>query len=136
MMNTSPFNPGRVDMAVVKEFTTTLFAGWDWAKRGGTIALRGIGEKGTDKDGRFREPKFIDPRSVFGFSQIETHLKRWGDNGVAAFILPGIVADAAAEDGHATDERIRAFTAIALDIDSGNVAEKLDCPPSAPMAQI
>ena len=125
MMNTSPFNPGRVNMAVVKDFTTTLFAGWDW-RQGGVIALRGIGEKGTDKDGRFREPKFIDPRNVFGFSQIETHLTRWGDNGIAAFILPGIVKADAADDGHATDDRIHAFTAIALDIDSGNVAEKLE----------
>ena len=125
-MMTSPFAAGRVNMDTVRTFTTTLFAGWDWAREGGCIALRGIGEKGTDKDGKFREPKFIDPRTPFAWSQIETHLTRWGDNGVAAFILPAIAADAAAKDGHATDDRIQAFTALALDIDSGNVADKLE----------
>jgi hypothetical protein len=124
-MMTSPFTPGRVDLDVVKLFCRELFTGYDW-RQGGVMALRGIGEKGTDKDGKFRESKFIDPRNVFNFSQVDTHLTRWGENGIAAFMLPGIVADKAADDGHAGEDRIKAFTAICLDIDSGNVGEKLD----------
>jgi len=122
------FNPAlfasKADMETVRAFMGTLFRGWDW-KRGGVIALRGIGEAGTPQEGKFRENKFIDPRNVFGFSQIETHLNRWGENGIASFVLPGIVDDKAVDTGDVREDKVRAFCALMLDIDSGNVDEKM-----------
>lgn len=116
----------KAHMPTVQSFLSTIFRGWDWRSKGGCIGLRGIGEAGTAQDGKFRDNKFIDPRNAFGFSQIETHLNRWAENSIASFVLPGILHEKAAEIGHATEDMVRAFCAIMLDIDSGNVAEKLD----------
>ena len=116
----------KADLGALRAHLTMLFEGWDWRAQGGCIALRGIGEAGTHQEGKFKENKFIDPKHPFAWSQIEGHLNRWGDNKIASFVLPAIVSDKAAETGHATEDMVLAFNSIVLDIDSGNVAEKME----------
>lgn len=120
------FRPtGNANLATITAYIDRLFRCWDWSQ-GGLIALRGIGEKGTPKEGVFRENKLISPASPFYLSQIETHASRWGQNSIASFLLPGIVSSRAGIDGDVKEDKIEAFTALCVDIDSGNVEEKLD----------
>jgi len=120
------FRPtGGANIATITAYIDRLFRCWDWSQ-GGLIALRGIGEKGTPKEGVFRENKLISPASPFYLSQIETHASRWGQNSIASFLLPGIVSSRSVIDGDVKEDKIEAFTALCVDIDSGNVEEKLD----------
>ncbi|CAB4120985.1 AAA domain containing protein [uncultured Caudovirales phage] len=112
------------DISTVKLYLETLFRHVDWAE-GGVISLLGIGEKGTAKEGVFRERKFVDPRSAFCLSQIQGHIERWAAHGIAAFIVPAVVASEAEAEGDVRLERVSALTAIVLDIDSGDIGAKL-----------
>lgn len=90
------------------------------------IALRGLGEKGTDKEGDFRDIQIIPPiQSSFDVDRIFGHVQRWSQHGRASFIVPACVAPAALSDKHATEERILLLTTIVVDIDTGNTDEKL-----------
>ena len=124
-MTSAPFNPVLpINHAAIKSYLDCLFHAVDWAD-GGIISLLGVGEKGTDKEGKFRERKFVDPRSPFMISMIEGHLQRWAKHGIAAFIVPAVVHPEAEAANDVTLERIAALTAIVVDIDSGNTEAKL-----------
>ncbi|API60558.1 hypothetical protein BSL82_15745 [Tardibacter chloracetimidivorans] len=114
---------GLVSEAQIRAYIDDLFRHVDWSE-GGVISLLGIGEKGTDKEGKFRERKFVDPRSAFCVSAIKGHVDRWAAHGVAAFIVPAVVRDEAEAAGDVTLERIQALTAIVVDIDSGDTGAK------------
>jgi len=116
---------GTTDLATLKAYLDTLFAGVEWSG-GQTISLLGIGEKGTPKEGVFRERKFIDPSSPFMLAQAEGHLNRWGQNGIASFIVPAVLAGSAMAEGDVKLDKVMALTSIVVDIDSGDTLEKLD----------
>ena len=60
-------------------------------KAKGFVCLRGIGEKGTEREGIFREDIFLEP-SALGWDNfvgsVFNHAFRWGSHNVATFIVP------------------------------------------------
>lgn len=88
--------------------------------KAGFICVRGIGEKGTDGEGEFRDDKFID-LSEFPdpAAEVERHVRRWSDHSRASFIVPAILS---AEKG--TSENVAEFRSVLVDLDSGDIADK------------
>jgi len=88
----------------------------------GFINLRGIGEKGTDGEGTFREDRFID---VTGkdidtiCDEIKRNIDRWNEHGRASFIVPAILSEQKGKS-----ENVHSFGSIVVDLDSGNIDEK------------
>lgn len=91
----------------------------------GAILIRGVGEKNTPQEGVHREPAAIDPRKVDVAQALTQHALRWAQYGVATFILPAVMAWDTAEDKKGTEDRVRLFTTLVVDLDAGAVAEKL-----------
>jgi len=106
--------------AQVEEFINMLFRHVDW-EDGQQISLLGIGEKGTDREGIFRERQIIPPKFI---GVAHRHLKRWAEWHNAGFIVPAVLHAAAEEKGDVTLDKLAALTAIILDIDSGDITAK------------
>jgi hypothetical protein len=89
----------------------------------GHVCLRGIGEKGTAREGVFREDIFLEPQ-LLGFdkfvSSVIFHATRWGQHDVATFIVPCTLKDA-----RGTAENCDVFRTICADFDTGNTEAKL-----------
>ena len=111
-----------VDMDQVTAYLNLLFGNVNWAETP-FISLLGIGEKGTGGEGKFRERKWVDMRWPFAGSQIREHLTRWAQWEAAAFIVPAAFR---AESKDVKEDKIEALTAVLVDIDSGDVPEKLE----------
>ena len=91
----------------------------------GFVNLRGIGEKGTPQEGKFREDIFIDLAAIGGkpealVAEVSRHVTRWNENGIGSFIVPAILS---APKGEA--KNVQAFGSIVVDIDSGDIPEKM-----------
>lgn len=108
------------DPAQAEEFVNLIFRNVEW-QPGQVISILGIGEKGTEREGVFRDRQIIPPGFI---GVIHGHLKRWAEWHGAAFIVPAVLHAAAAEKGDVTLDKVAALTAIVLDIDSGDVTEK------------
>jgi hypothetical protein len=91
------------------------------------IALRGLGEKGTTGEGGFNDVKIMPPLRGSGMEVdlIFGHVQRWSLHHRASFIVPAAVAASALSDGKATEDRIKQFTALVVDIDNGDTDAKL-----------
>lgn len=113
-------NGALYDPAQAEEYIAMLFRHVDW-QPGQGISLLGIGEKGTDREGVFKDRQFVAPGSLF---VVHSHLKRWAQWHAAGFIVPAVLTAAAQEKGDVTLDKIAALTAIVLDIDSGDVNAK------------
>lgn len=112
-------NGAMVDTASIARFMGALFGNVDW--NGEVVSLLGIGEKDTDREGSFRERKFVTAGAV---AEVAKHAKRWAEHHAAAFLVPCVVSPSAVIAGDVTLERIVAMTAIILDLDSGDVPAK------------
>jgi KaiC/GvpD/RAD55 family RecA-like ATPase len=91
----------------------------------GYVNLRGIGEKGTPQEGKFREDIFIDLAAIGGspealVAEVSRHVARWNENGIGSFIVPAILS---APKGEA--KNVQAFGSVVVDIDSGDIPEKM-----------
>lgn len=89
----------------------------------GFICLRGIGEKGTDREGVFREDIFIQPEQLTWkkfVGEVAHHAARWGQHDVATFIVPCTLK---AERG--TSENCDVFRTVCADFDTGDTDAKL-----------
>ena len=87
---------------------------------GDEIRLRGLGEKGTDREGEFREVIPIYPlttRDPPGVVQI--HASRWNAHHIGAFLVPAVM------HGGDKEENVRLFTTLVVDLDTGDTFEKL-----------
>jgi len=113
-------NSALYDSAQVETYLKLLFRNVDW-NDGEVISLLGIGEKGTPREGEFRERKIVAPAFIGAAHQ---HLRRWAEWHVAGFIVPAVLSGAAARDEKATVDKVVALTAIILDIDSGDTEAK------------
>lgn len=87
----------------------------------GFICVRGIGEKGTDGEGTFREDKFIDlsDKSIIPEHEVIRNVERWSQYGRASFIVPAILSN-----DRGTSENVREFRSVVVDLDSGNIDAK------------
>lgn len=108
------------DAAQAERWFAMLFKHVDW-QPGEVISLLGIGEKGTPREGVFRERQIIAPGFI---GAAHAHLKRWAQWHVAGFAVPAVLHASAAQKGEAKLEEVAALTAIILDLDSGDVTEK------------
>lgn len=112
-------NGALVDTASIARFLGALFGNVDW--NGETVSLLGIGEKGTDREGSFRERKFVTAGNA---EEVARHARRWAEWHAATFLVPCVVHPSAVIANDVTLERIAAMTAIILDLDSGDVPAK------------
>lgn len=85
----------------------------------GYINLRGIGEKGTENEGTFREDKFISLSDGDPYTEVMRHVARWSEFGIASFIVPAIL-----DQPQGKSENVRSFCNLVVDLDSGNIDEK------------
>ena len=88
----------------------------------GYVCLRGIGEKGTSREGVFREDIFIEP--ALGWerfvSAVIFHTTRWGQYDVATFIVPCTL-----KEERGTAENCDVFRTVCADFDTGDTEAKL-----------
>jgi hypothetical protein len=90
----------------------TPFSAGEW------VCLRGIGEKGTEREGVFAENILIQPALDCPnnlASVVYQHVLRWSTHGIGAFIVPGVLSEPEATSAH-----VIRFDTICCDIDSGN----------------
>lgn len=122
--STSPYpilpNGDLYDQAQVERYFAMLFGTVDW-QPGQCTSILGIGEKGTPREGLFRERQLLAPAFM---GAVHGHLKRWAQWHAAGFIVPAVLKPSAAHKGEAKLDDVAALTAIILDIDSGDVTEK------------
>jgi hypothetical protein len=89
----------------------------------GFVCLRGIGEKGTSREGVFREDIFLEPERM-GWerfvSAVIFHATRWGQHDVATFIVPCTL-----KDDRGTAENCDVFRTLCADFDTGDTDAKL-----------
>jgi len=87
----------------------------------GWVCVRGIGEKGTQNEGRFSDDKHIDLSLGFDnlFSEVTRHVRRWTEHGHASFIVPGVL-----KEPKGSSENIASFHSIVVDLDAGDILAK------------
>lgn len=109
-----------VDPGQISDYIGSLFRHVDWGKR--VISLLGIGEKGTDKEGVFRERKFIN----FGTADAALgHATRWAAHNSATFIVPCVIEANAVIVGDVKLAQIAEMVGLIADFDDGDVDAKV-----------
>lgn len=84
------------------------------------VAFRGLGEKGTAQEGVFRDTHWA-PADPLPAKEAQQHVWRWAQYHVASYIIPALVAN----HGQGSKD-VLGFTAIVMDLDSGDAMAKLD----------
>lgn len=88
------------------------------------VCLRGIGEKGTAREGVFTEDIFLEPARL-GWekfvSAVIFHATRWGQHDVATFIVPCTLKEARGKA-----ENCKTFRTVCADFDTGDTDAKLE----------
>jgi len=90
----------------------TPFSEGEW------VCIRGIGEKGTEKEGVFAENIMIQPAidCPDKLDQIiYQHVLRWSAHGIGSFIVPAVFSQPEAKSNN-----VLRFDTVCVDIDSGN----------------
>lgn len=108
-----------LDHAAIEQHLELLFG----KQATGYVCLRGIGEKGTAREGVFREDLFLEPARL-GWerfvSAVVFHATRWGQHDVATFIVPCTL-----KDSRGTAENCDRFLTVCADFDTGDTDAKL-----------
>jgi putative DNA primase/helicase len=108
-----------VDHDAIERHLRLLFG----TEASGYVCLRGIGEKGTAREGVFREDIFLEP-GVLGWdkfvSAVIFHATRWGQHDVATFVVPCTL-----KDDRGTAENCDVFRTVCADFDTGDTQAKL-----------
>jgi hypothetical protein len=112
-----------IDRNTIARFLGALFGPVDW-EAGQSIALRGLGEKGTLAEGLFREQQWADwSPPDGGAGAIATHAERWrGVNG-GAFLIPGVMRPESLENRRQTEADVAWLTSVVVDLDNPDTAE-------------
>lgn len=109
-----------VDVKYVEEHLSLLFD----KDCDGIVCLRGIGEKGTAREGVFREDIFLEPARL-GWKDfvaaVVGHATRWGKHDVATFVVPCTLKEA-----RGTAENCKTFRTLCADFDTGDTNLKLE----------
>lgn len=116
-------NAQLVDESNVQEFMETLFSRVLW-KPTHFINLRGIGEKGTEKEGKFHHDEWLQPGMEefpddHMVEQTIHHVKRWAQHHIAAFVVPAVMKAA-----RGTSENVELMTCVVVDLDTGDTNAK------------
>ena len=108
----------------IEAYFGSIFKHVDWSE-GGILSILGIGEKGTPQEGVFRERKFLSPLAG-DISLTAGHARRWAEHEIATFIVPAVIHPGAQLAGDVKLEQVKAFTAIMVDLDTGDTTAKLE----------
>ena len=109
------------DPAQLRQHLDFIFRPVDF-QPGQFVCLRGIGEKGTDKEGKFREEFFFQPAvEPYWQESVAAHCERWGKHSVASFIVPCVLREPKATAANAS-----VFTTLVADLDSGNTSDRMN----------
>lgn len=106
------------------DITNHLYVMFGLIPNEGWINLRGLGEKGTEKEGKFMEDKFIDlsigqqPQALI--DEVTRNVERWTSNGIGSFIVPAILSDP-----RGTSKNVRSFRSVVVDLDNGDIEAKV-----------
>lgn len=112
-----------VDEEAVKDYLDLLFSRVFW-KPHHFVCIRGIGEKGTWQEGKFRSDEWVQP-GLDEFPDEELagtamrHARTWAQWHVATFIVPAVLKEA-----RGTSQAVDLFTALVVDLDSGDTNAK------------
>ena len=98
-----------IDRGDIKDYLDILFGGLP----DGYITIRGIGEKGTRQEGRFREQHFVPSTDGDIPEWVAEHATRWGNHQIATFCVPAILSQ---QNGDAAS--VAAMGCIILDMDT------------------
>ena len=118
-----PANALLLDESGIEDFMQTLFSRVLW-KPNHFVNLRGIGEKGTPREGKFHADEWIQP----GLEEFPDdhmteltihHAKRWAQHHIATFVVPAVMKAA-----RGTSENVGLMVAVVLDLDSGDTNAK------------
>lgn len=109
-----------IDREMIAAYLDMLFKYVEPAEYAGM--LRGIGEGGTEQEGLFRENVTfqINATSTGAMSAINKSVDRWGKNHVASFIVPAAMDKSIFDDGKGTEDRVKLFTTVLVDLDKGD----------------
>jgi hypothetical protein len=105
----------------IKEHLSVIFGR---LPKTGYVCVRGIGEKGTDGEGTFRDDKFIDLSLNNGdmdslVGEVSRHVARWNEHGRASFIVPAILSQP-----KGSSENVEEFRSLVVDLDAGDIDGK------------
>lgn len=114
-------NGALCDTAQTVRYLEALYRNVDWGND--IVALLGVGEKGTDREGVFRERKFVDPASM---GAVGIHIGRWAQYHAGSFLVPCVVRAEARQTDDVRLDKIAGMVAIIADIDSGDVDAKIE----------
>lgn len=116
-------NAAIVDESGIEDFMQTLFSRVLW-KPDHFINLRGVGEKGTPREGQFHADEWIQPGlEEFPDDHVASltihHAKRWAQYHIASFVVPAVM-----KASRGTSENVGLMIAVVLDLDSGDTNAK------------
>lgn len=118
-----PANTDLLDESGIEDFMQMLFSRVLW-KPYHFVNLRGIGEKGTPREGKFHADEWIQPGLEEFPDEHMTeltihHAKRWAQHHIAAFVVPAVMKAA-----RGTSENVGLMVAVVLDLDTGDTNAK------------
>lgn len=115
-----------VDRGMIESYLGALF-GALFYRPDHFVNVRGIGEKGTDREGSFQEDCWaqpglagegVDPDDMLAAS-VESWCRVWAQHNVASYIVPAVLKEAR---GRA--ESVALMPAVMVDLDSGDTTAK------------
>jgi len=108
-----------VDDAQIDAYLEMLFGFVDWEPYH-IIALRPIGEKGTDQEGHTGEMIWVQPGLQDLAAVVKRHARIWAQWEFASFIIPAVLSEA-----RGSSDAIEQMTTLIVDLDTGDTAAKL-----------
>jgi hypothetical protein len=88
----------------------------------GAVMLRGVGEKGTPQEGKFHWNLSLPLGASIEelMPRVLEAAQRWGQYLIGTFIVPALMDLSILDDNKGTDDRVKLFTAVCVDIDKGD----------------
>lgn len=102
----------QIEWDQISRFFSTLFGQHTWADNQ-SIILRGIGEKGTAKEGVFSEDVVVQPEVMAVSDCAAASALRWSQHNIGAFVVPAVL-----NGTRAKEENVVGLPAVILDLDS------------------
>lgn len=122
---TEESNP--IDRDAIARYLEALFAPVDW-QPGESIALRGLGEKGTLAEGMFREQRWVEMGSGYDWTYaaaqaLDNHAARWNEHNAGAFLIPAVMRPESLQNQRQAEADVAWLTSIVVDLDNPDTAE-------------
>lgn len=124
-MKLNPDEEDPIDQGAIARYLGALFGAVEW-QPGESIALRGLGEKGTLAEGLFREQKWVPPDRTPDFidaAAIAEHADRWRGVNAGAFLIPAVMRRESLENNRQSEADVAWLTSIVVDLDNPDTAE-------------